>query len=1183
MRQPRRSSPTGISMDLSKIRALLPEFKTTFLDTPKGHDHLAWFPGGREIGRRNLLEAARRADAGEDVTDFVLLKLLPHQDTPFNRERGAWGCIAPVITREIRQWFEGVGWAKPEDWPHIAQLVLTLVRNVTAEPARLEDECEAFRSSPYSKGFQAGFLSPILNAVRPADFSLVNSKTKRALKGLTGINCPTSLVHFQESNALLHSVVSALRDDLPSAGIGGVFPSDVFDAFCHWWVSVYKGEAGTAAEDLKAPEGVDAASVLERFFPVESVRLRMCHLMATYIEAAHKHSAACWVATVRHHRIRLNVGRLATLELTKGQLRIGLVPDDIPEGLRDELQREDRWSAEFATKPVTRLCTFTPSRYWELEEKIAESAAEFVRIAAQTGVQTPFHRFHSAEIVDLLAETLGRELPHPVYQLASTPKADVPPGQKLPIEKPVRFDTRQSLFHKVDYTVGHLVSSIELGEIGLPELQRPFVWDRVRVRDLFDSMFKGFPVGFLLLWSNAKPARQIGIESKQLQEASYLVVDGQQRLTSLYAVFKSATVLKSDFSASKIDIAFRPRDGRFEVADAAVQRDPEFIPNISALWSAKGGEHRFVAAFLNKLKLAKELSPEDEDVISDNISRLQNLVNFQLMALVIHPDVQEDDVANIFVRINNQGVKLDQADFILTLLSVFWPEGRRQLETFSRDAKHLPAAGGKPSPFNYLIQPGPDQMLRASIGLGFHRGRMKAVYQILRGRDPDTGQFLPALRDAQFGRLKEAQPKVLNLDNWHAYLHALRSAGFTGPDTISSENALIYTYVLYLLGKYQCEVEEPQLSRLIRRWFVSVTLSARYSGSSESTMDEDLGDLREAKTAEAFVNSIERKIETTLTGDFWSISLPAALETSAAMAPQFLAFRAAQVVLSAPVLFSDKMVRDLLDPAMRPPTKAVEQHHLFPRAWLKRHGITTSKRINQVANLTFLEWPKNRDLSDLPPAEYVPRVQKEFSVGQWERMHHLHALIPGWESMEYEHFLEQRRRMMASVIREAFVALSPSNDDQGITLADATADERVVWPMVQGVEQGLRGIVRAKYNDRWGPGADAQIVSTLGRDAMATIEKNRAKHLASYGGAFSASPGDLLDYCYLGQLGLLMVANSAWAMFQEAFRDKRQLDDLLKAIIPVRNDLAHFRRVPAIELDRCRLAANDLMGALAKL
>jgi hypothetical protein len=716
------------------------------------------------------------------------------------------------------------------------------------------------------------------------------------------------------------------------------------------------------------------------------------------------------------------------------------------------------------------------------------------------------------------------------------------------------------------------------------KLQRPFVWDRTKVRDLLDSMFRGFPVGFLLLWSNAQlqAARQIGLDNKQLTISSHLVVDGQQRLTSLFAVFKNSPILNSDFAPTKIDIAFRPRDGRFEVADAAILRDPEFIPNISVLWSSRGGEHRFVTGLLERLKHAKELTHQDEDIISENIGRVQNLLHYQLTALVIQPDVQEDAVADIFVRINNQGVRLDQSDFILTLLAVFWPEGRKQLEDFSRAAKQPPTAGGPPSPFNYLIQPSPAQMLRASIGLGFHRGRMKAVYQILRGRDPETGQFVSECREAQFARLREAQPRVLDLNSWHDYLQALRSAGFIGPDTISSENAVVFTYVLYLIGKHQCRVDAATLNRAVRRWFMAVTLTSRYSGSAETTMDADLADLRDANTPDAFLGALERKMETVLTSDFWKITLPAGLQTSAPLAPQLLAFRAAQVVLGAPVLFSDRKVRDLLDPTMRPPTKPLEQHHLFPRAWLKRHGVTTSKRINQVANLALLEWPRNRDLGDLPPSEYVPRLRQDFSPGRWQDMHYLHALPAGWESMDYEPFLEARRRLMAELIRHAFFALSPAEDGAKLTIVDAGREERQIWPLVELVEQKLRALIRTRYAANWGD-ADRQIAATLGAEAMGVIDRNRAKHHAAYAGGIDPTSTDLLDYCYLGQLGQLMMANNAWALFREAFRDKRELEDLLRAITPVRNDLAHFRRVPAKELDRARVAADDILTAIGKL
>src|SRR6188474_1024829 len=165
-------------------------------------------------------------------------------------------------------------------------------------------------------------------------------------------------------------------------------------------------------------------------------------------------------------------------------------------------------------------------------------------------------------------------------------------------------------------------------------------------------------------------------------------------------------------------------------------------------------------------------------------------------------------------------------------------------------------------------------------------------------------------------------------------------------------------------------------------------------------------------------------------------------------------------------------------------------------------------------------------------------------------MEMVHVFPPGWESMEYEHFLEQRRKVMAQLIRQTFRALSPSEDESGVTLADANPEERHVWPLVQTVEQRLRAIVREKYDTEWGAKADGQIAATLGKDALATIEKNRTKHLAVYGSAIDPTTADLLDYCYLGQLGQLMTANPAWKLFQAAFRDKRELEDLLKCVIP---------------------------------
>lgn len=1151
------------------------------MDTTNGREHMAWFPSGRRNGQANYADVVRRADAGEDVTELVLAKLLPHLDSPYNRERGAWTCIAPVVTRDIRQWFEGAGWARPADWPNISLHLLSFFRNVIEDPEKLPEECDAFRDSPLSKGFQVAFLTPMLNAVRPNSFCLVNSKTARTLRALTGLEVKAALRKYGEVNEITQTIVATLGDELPQAG-PEVLPVDVFDAFCHWWVSIYKGARTpvTIVDGEDEEDAVDPATLFGRFYDDSSIRQQMLALLADTIEASHRLAEGSWEITARRRRVRLNVGSIVALEFAPRTIRIGLVPADVNPELRDRLEQEERWSAEFSTDPPVRLCRFEPAELFVHWEALLASQREYIRVAVETGRNSPYRRFHSPSVVDYLEQALGRALPRPAYSVTDDRRPTRVAGERTPTEKAVHFKAPQVLFNRLEYSVDHLVGSIDMGEIGLPELQRPFVWDRSKVRDLFDSMYRGFPVGFLMLWSNAQllSARAIGTDQKQTRAPSYLVVDGQQRLTSLYAVFKGATVVDEDFRANTIEIAFRPRDSRFAVSDAATRRDPEYIPNISELWTGVG-ERRFVNDFLEKLRSFKEITSEDEDAVAENISRLINLRTIQLTALVIRPEIQEESVADIFVRINNQGVKLDQADFILTMLSVFWPEGRKQLEAFAKAARIPPAAGSGPSPFNYIIQPGPDQMLRASIALGFHRGRLKAVYQILRGRDPETGLHSATLRDEQFARLKEAQPAALNLNDWHAYLHVLRTAGFLRRELISSDNTVIITYALYLIAKHQCGVSDPDLSRTIRRWFFAANLTGRYTNSVESTMDEDLGELKAAQTPEEFSAFAERVISTSLTGDFWKIALPAALETSSSSAPELSAFWAAQAALGAPVLFADTRVRDLLDPHLRPPTKALEIHHLFPKAWLKRRGITSSKRINQVANLAFLEWPQNRDLSSLSPSEYVPRLREKFQPSQWQHMHHFHALPDRWETMEYEHFLEARRPLMSVVIRQAFEALSGGSGHAGLSVVDATGDEKAVWPIIEQVEHALRTIIRGKYVSAWGAGAEGKIRAALGEPSMVVIEKNREKHSAAYGLA-AGETAETLAYCYLGQLGQVMTSNAAWSLFADAFRDKREIEDLLRAITPVRNDLAHFRRVPPHELDRCRIAATDLLRKL---
>jgi hypothetical protein len=585
-----------------------------------------------------------------------------------------------------------------------------------------------------------------------------------------------------------------------------------------------------------------------------------------------------------------------------------------------------------------------------------------------------------------------------------------------------------TLFKKVDYSMSKLMDDIEMGTIGLPDIQRPFVWKNSKIRDLFDSIFRGFPVGYFLFWQNAYDGsqKQIGSEAKQ-KVPNLLIVDGQQRLTSLYAVVKGIPVVRENYQKETIEIAFHPIDSTFDVADAAIRKNVEYIPNISVLWTKNADLFEIVGSYIEKLKKHRETSGktlESEEIkrIQNNIQRVSNLTSFPFTALELSSTLDEEQVAEVFVRINSKGKVLNQSDFILTLMSVFWDEGRTKLEDFCRESR-IPSKG-KPSPFNYFIEPDPDQLLRVSIGYGFRRARLKYGYSLLRGKDLETEQYSVERRDEQFGILKDAQATVLNLQHWHDFLKSLQMAGFRGKDMISSQTAIIYCYTLYLIGKKTFGVDSFSLSTLLARWFFMVLVTGRYTGSPESAMERDLADIRDFTTADQFVYWMDKTIATEFTEDFWTITLPNRMDTSSATSPYQFAYYASLNLLHAKALFSNKKITDLLDPAHKAKKSAVERHHLFPKKHLKKLGVTQKRITNQIANFALLEWDDNIAISGEAPADYFPKYATRFKEDELTQMCNLHALPKGWDTMDYGQFLEARRKLMAKVIRDGFEHIS---------------------------------------------------------------------------------------------------------------------------------------------------------------
>jgi hypothetical protein len=586
-----------------------------------------------------------------------------------------------------------------------------------------------------------------------------------------------------------------------------------------------------------------------------------------------------------------------------------------------------------------------------------------------------------------------------------------------------------TLFKEVSYSLSKLIDDIEMGEIGLPDIQRPFVWKNAKVRDLFDSMYKGYPVGYLLFWENqvGEKTKQIGTNQHQ-KVPQLLIVDGQQRMTSLYAVLKGIAVVRENYQTEHIEIAFRPGDGKFEVCDAAIRRDPEYLPNISELFAKSASQYRIVGDYLEQLaahreKNDREFTPEERKKCELAIQRLFNLTSFPFTTLQLSASIEEEQVAEVFVRINSEGKKLNQADFILTLMSVFWEDGRKELEEFCRAART--PIKGQASSFNHFVEPSPDQLLRVAIGMAFRRARLKSAYSVLRGKDMETEVFSEEQRDLQFARLQEAQAHVLDLLHWHDFLGILRQSGFTGSNLISSQTTVYYTYILYLIGRIDLKVVPHTLGQVIGRWFYMASITSRYTGGSpETLMERDLAALREVENSQDFLSWIERVMVAELTSDFWSVTLPNRLDTSSATSPLLYAYYASLNLLQARALFSKKHVRDVLDPTLKSKKSAVERHHLYAKKYLSSLGITKTRETNQIANYALVEWNDNIAISDTPPSEYFPQYWSRLTPKEQANQAYWHALRDGWEQMEYKEFLDARRKGIAKVIADGFQRLT---------------------------------------------------------------------------------------------------------------------------------------------------------------
>lgn len=589
------------------------------------------------------------------------------------------------------------------------------------------------------------------------------------------------------------------------------------------------------------------------------------------------------------------------------------------------------------------------------------------------------------------------------------------------------------IYKPVDWSVQQLVDSVGTGVLRLPDLQRPFVWPATKVRDLMDSMYRGYPVGELMFWNRPgdDDTGTIGTAAKS-HTSSHQIVDGQQRLTSLYVTIKGATVIDDEYRRRTIRISFNPFLERFEVAQPALDKSAEWVPDVAGVFVSSLQAFNMFKSRLEEVR-KQPLSVDEQDRIFQALSHLEGLKSRTFKVVELQPDVEKAVVADIFVRINSEGVNLTAADFILTWLSVFWPEGRDELETFARNSRltadHVSELTGRKTtwtPKNHYLDPTPGQLVRVAVAVGQRRGRLQDAYNALRARDRKTGATDPKRQADELDKIKVAVPLLLNPLHWDEYLRVLGKAGFRSRKMITSKTTVLYTYALWLIGRTRYQVDITELRDLLARWLFMAQITGRYTSSPETAIQRDMDRLETATDAAQFKATLEAIISSTLTSDYWALRLPDDLvSSSTAASPAYQAYLASLNILDAQLFMLDEHVRDWTDPTATS-VKNVEGHHLFPQAYLRATlKLKDIKTINQVANFAPTDWATNNLISDRPPDQYWPDLVKDrsFSGEALKRQMYWHCLPADWTAMDYETFLAERRKLIADVVRAGFTRL----------------------------------------------------------------------------------------------------------------------------------------------------------------
>ncbi len=580
-----------------------------------------------------------------------------------------------------------------------------------------------------------------------------------------------------------------------------------------------------------------------------------------------------------------------------------------------------------------------------------------------------------------------------------------------------------------------IITWVKSGEIAIPEIQRPFVWDSSKVRDLMDSLYQGYPIGYIIAWRNPN----VRLKDGTFSEGKRVLIDGQQRVTALTAAILGQQVINKDYKRVRIQIAFNPIEEKFEVLNPAIEKDKKWLNDISPI-------------ITNEVRLSKvirdycEQNPEtNEGEIEDVLENLKSITKKQIGLIELAGNLDIEMVTEIFIRINSQGVELSQADFVMSKIAAneiyggnvlrkcidyfshlaVAPEFYSNIAEFDKEfikTEYFPKISWLKDENDALYDPNYKDVLRVAFTYKFARGRLSDLVSLLSGRNFETRDFEEEIAINSYAKLKEGVLEFINETNFKRFVMIIKSSGFVDEKLIRSQNALNFAYILYLKLREQ-KYNPALIEKYVKRWFIMSILTGRYSSSPESAFDFDIKNI-DTRDCGEYLNDVETA---RLSDAFWDAELVQKLNTSVASSPVFNVFLAAQCRFNDKGFLSKSItVKDLIE-------QRGDVHHLFPREYLKGEKFERSQ-YNQVANYVYTQSEVNIKIGKKAPVEYFKEIREQSTGGElkYGGLTDVQELLENMEQnciptsifeMTYEHyndFIVERRILIARKIRKYY-------------------------------------------------------------------------------------------------------------------------------------------------------------------